>query len=126
MFPALDPTAYFSLATELASRPEPVANRSAADRAYYAAFLYSRDELAKKGYMTPYYSLEDHKYVPQILKTYLGAIGNDESRLRKARNTITYDTRDLTRVSTLRWMIETAGVLMEQVRSLPQRSEFTT
>ncbi|MBI2909690.1 MAG: hypothetical protein HYX92_18780 [Chloroflexi bacterium] len=120
-FSALDPAAYLDLANELASRPEAEAKRTAADRAYYAAFLFSRDQLAAKGYLVPYYSLEDHRYVAECLRELLGAVGNDENRLRQRRNTVTYDTRDLSSPS-LQWMINTAQKITELVKELPSRA----
>ncbi len=118
-FAQIDPYSYLDLAKQLASRLEPSARRSAADRAYYAAFLYSRDQLAARGYITPYYTAADHKYVAETLKSELGAFGNDEFRLRNARNKATYDTRDLSS-PTLKCIIDTAENIIRQVSALPQ------
>ena len=121
-FPAIDPAGYIGLVDELASKPEPPAKRTAADRAYFAAFLTSRDQLAAKGYIIPYYSQDDHKYVAENLKLLLGAFGNQENRLRTARNCVTYDTRDLTQHEgqpSLSWMISTAKQIIQRVNKLP-------
>lgn len=59
MYKGLDPRTFLDLAEDLARSADESARRTAADRAYYAAFLYSRDQLAAKGYMTPYYTAGD-------------------------------------------------------------------
>ncbi len=125
VFQALDPTTYIPLIDELASKTDCASKRTAADRAYFAAFLTSRDQLTAKGYITPYYSLDDHKYVAENLKTLLGAFGNEENRLRTARNQVTYDTRDLIenqRQPSLKWMVDTAKQIIELVSKLPAYS----
>ena len=125
VFPALDPLTYIGLADELASKPELSAKRTAADRAYFAAFLTSRNQLAAKGYIIPYYSSGDHRYVAENLKSLLGAFGNEENRLRTARNRVTYDTRDLTYRQgqpPLNWMVDTAKQIIERVKKLPTYS----
>lgn len=125
VFPALDPTTYIELVDELASKPEPSAQRTAADRAYFAAFLTSRDQLAEKGYITPYNSQEDRRYVAENLKILLGAFGNDENRLRTARNRVTYDIRDLTYSQdqpSLKWMVDTAKEIIKRVKRIPPSS----
>lgn len=124
VFPALDPADYIGLADELASRPEQAAKRTAADRAYYTAFLISRDQLTVKGYITPYYNQQDHEYVTENLKRrdLLGAYGNQEYRLRRARNRVTYDIRDLTysqEQPSLRWMVDTAKEIIKRVKKIP-------
>jgi len=127
-FPALDPATYLDLAKELASRSEAASKRTAGDRAYYAAFLFSRDQLASKNYITPYYNEQDHQYVPETLKKQgvLGSLGNDEQRLRRARNRLTYDTRSLSGqappLPSLEWMLNTAQEIIDRVRALPRRN----
>ncbi len=54
LYRKVDPSQYLDLARKLAREPDIAAIRSAADRAYYAAFLVSRDTLAAKNYLTPY------------------------------------------------------------------------
>ena len=119
MFPAIDPSKYLDFAQEIASRSEPEVIRTVADRAYYSAFLFCRDQLAEKGYITPYYNTEDHRYVPAKLKELLGSFGNDENRLRTHRNRVTYDTREVTDSPSIDWMIETARKIIERVKTLP-------
>lgn len=125
LYGAFNPKTYLEIATELSSKTEAAAKRTAADRAYYAAFLSSRDILAEKGYIIPHYDSDDHRYVAENLKdrSVLGALGNDESRLRRARNLITYDTRDISSTKedarSLDWMLETARIIIERVEALP-------
>ena len=121
MFPAVDPVKYLEFAHEISSRPETEAKRTAADRAYYAAFLFSRDQLASKGYITPYYKEEDKRYVSQELKRLKFSIGNSENLLRRRRTTITYDTRDVEGPS-LNWMLQTAEKIIDYVKALPDSS----
>ncbi len=118
----VDPQSYLDLASRLGSETESSARRTAADRAYYAAFLTSRDVLAAKGYITPYHNAEDHQYVASALKRkdILGTHGSDETRLRLARNTITYDTRGLAGdCPSLEWMLKTAKSIIDKVKQLP-------
>lgn len=129
LYESIDPETYLELAKELSLESQVSAKRTAADRAYYAAFLASRDLLAEKGYITPYYSSEDHRYVEETLKRkdVLGSLGNDENRLRRARNLVTYDTRDIETKTQqyarpLSWMLETAEAVIKKVQGLPQRS----
>ena len=121
-FAAVDPQEYLQIAKRLASSPNAADRRTAADRAYYAAFLFSRDTLSAKGYITPYYSSQDHEYVARELKSkhILGSAGNDENRLRSARNKVTYDCRALTD-HTLEWFINTAERIIQNVSNLPVR-----
>lgn len=116
------------LAKQLAINADDSSKRTAADRAYYAAFLTCRDVLASKGYLVPQYNLDDHKSVPQTLKSIeaLGSRGNDEERLRSARNRINYDTRELrdqpqSAVCSINWMITTAQDIINGVQALPKR-----
>lgn len=125
LFKELNPVTYIALADELASKPESAARRTAADRAYFAAFLTSREQLMSKGYITPYYSSDDHKYVAENLKILLGSFGNEENRLRTARNQVTYDTRELYENQgqpSLKWMVDTAKEIIERVNKLPNYS----
>ncbi|GAH34717.1 unnamed protein product [marine sediment metagenome] len=127
VFPAFDPADYIELADELASRPEQATKRTAADRAYYAAFLISREQLTAKGYIIPHYGSQDHEDVTETLKRkdLLGTYGNQEFRLRKARNRVTYDIRDLTysqEQPSLKWMIATAKEIINRVLKIPAYS----
>lgn len=128
LYESVDPEKYLELAEELSLRSQAVAKRTAADRAYYAAFLTSRDLLAEKGYITPYYNSDDHRYVEETLKhkDILGSLGNDENRLRRARNLVTYDTRDIATSTqqyarTLNWVLDTARTIIDGVKQLPPR-----
>jgi len=118
VFSALDPCKYLDFAKEIASRPETQARRTAADRAYYAAFLFSRDQLEMKGYMTRYGYAEDHRYVTQKLRELLGFLGNEEFRMRTHRNNVTYETGDVG-PPPLAWMLDTAEKIIESVKKLP-------
>ena len=122
MFKAIDPLKYLDFAREIATRTEVEARRSAADRAYYAAFLFSRDQLAIKGYITPHYHEEDKKYISETLKRLRTSIGNDEFRLREHRTKVTYHTWDVGYPS-LDWMINTAQEIIDYVKALPLKSE---
>lgn len=117
-FSALDPIKYLDLANELALRSEAEAIRTAADRSYYATFLFCRDQLATKGYLIPSYAIEDHQDVSEVLKQVLKSRGNDEFRLRNQRNRVTYDTREVDYPS-CQWMINTATTIIKLVEALP-------
>ena len=117
-FEAITPDSYLEFADELSSSSKPAHLRTAADRTYYGAFLTCRDKLKDKGYITPYNSSDDHKYVADTLKDLLGSIGNDEQRIRQLRNKVTYDTRSIDSAS-LQWMIDTARSIIEKVDALP-------
>jgi len=93
------------------------AQRTAADRAYYAAFLYSRDQLCRKGYITPYYNAEDHRHVTEGLRKHVGNIANDEKRMREHRNSVTYEAGDVGYPS-LQWMLDTAEKIIDLVSKL--------
>jgi hypothetical protein len=128
LYNKIDPSSYMELAKQLAINADDSSKRTAADRAYYAAFLTCRDVLASKGYLVPQYNLDDHKSVPQTLKSIeaLGSRGNDEERLRSARNRINYDTRELrdqpqSAVCSINWMITTAQDIINGVQALPKR-----
>jgi len=129
LYESVDPETYLELAEELSSKPEAAAKRTAADRAYLAAFLKSRDLLAEKDYFTPTYSVDDHPNLTSALrrKETLGAYGNEEFRLRRARNCANYDTRDITKgtqkdACPLSWMLSTARTIIDKVKQLPPRS----
>lgn len=125
LFESIDPETYLTLARELASRSEISAKRTAGDRAYYAAFLVSRNLLKEKGYATPYGTTEDHKYITETLKRpdVLGSFGNEEFRLRNARNVVTYDTDTTTQQNArpLDWMINTSEKIIAQIKQLPSK-----
>lgn len=127
LYKSLDPETYLELASKLSTESDEAARRTAADRAYYAAFLVCRDTLARKDYLTPYYNSGDHKYVGDTLKRneVLGSFGNEEQRLRRARNLVTYDTGDITKTQQnacgLDWMLRTAKNIIDRVKALPPK-----
>lgn len=128
-YPALNPTDYLKIADELASRSESSALRTAADRAYYAAFLTCRDRLTEKDYFTPTYSSDDHTDLTSALRRpeVLGNYGNEELRLRRARNCVNYLTDDVSSATkdaySLDWMLTTAREIINRVEALPHRSQ---
>ena len=122
MFKAVDPSKYLDFAREISIRTETEAKRTAADRAYYAAFLFSRDQLAIKGYITPYYHERDKQYVSETLKGLRTSIGMDEFRLREHRTKVTYHTSNVGYPS-LEWMINTAQKIIDYIKTLPSKSK---
>lgn len=117
-FPAVDPLKYLEFSCEISSRTEPEVRRTAGDRAYYAAFLFARDQLATKGYITPHYHEGDKKYVTEELKRLKYSIGSQEFRLQEHRTKVTYRTRSVGYPS-LEWMIDTAQKIINYVKALP-------
>lgn len=129
LYESIDPETYLELAKELSLKKEASAKRTAADRAYYAAFLASRDFLAKKGYVTPYGDERDHQYINETLKRIdiLGSFGNNGLRLRRARNMATYNNQEISTTThqygrPLEWMLNTAEEIIERVKQLPSRT----
>jgi uncharacterized protein (UPF0332 family) len=122
---AINPRSYLDLAVELAGRPESHLVLTAGDRAYYAAFLSSRNLLAEKGYAPFYEGVTAHANVTQALRTHLSdGIGNEENRLRRARNQLTYNTGavPMSRGRSIQWMIRTAREIIDAVSDLPERA----
>jgi hypothetical protein len=96
--------------------------RTAGDWACYAAFLSSRNLLAEKGYAPFYEGVTAHANVTQALRTHLSdGIGNEENRLRRARNQLTYNTGPVTMSwgGSIHWMIRTAREIIDAVSNLP-------
>lgn len=121
---AIDPRSYLDLAVELVNRPDSHVARTAGDRAYYAVFLTCRDMLAAKGYAPFYQGTAAHGDVTKALRTFLGdGLGNQENRLRRARNRLTYITDEvpLARVQYIQWMINSAREIIDTVNDLPVR-----
>ena len=125
LYQKINPVEYLSLAKNLSSQLDIAALRSAADRAYYASFLTCRENLRLKGYIVPYNGIDEHEYISRTLRTVIGSLGNDENRLRRARNEITYNTNDLIAgqndVMPLEWILKTASELITSVEALPQK-----
>ena len=71
-----------NLADELAHRPTPASLRSAGDRAYYAAYLTTRDQLARKGYARFRSGGSAHARVGEALRAIDMDIGDLLSELR--------------------------------------------
>lgn len=117
-FPAVDPLKYLDLARDMSTKPGSEARRTAGDRAYYAAFLFSRDQLASKGYIIPVYREQDKHDVPSKLKELKYGIGNSVLLLRTHRTKVTYHTWSVGYPS-LEWMIDTAQKIIDYVRTLP-------
>jgi len=117
-FPAVDPFKYLEFACEISSRTETEVRRTAGDRAYYAAFLFARDQLKEKGYMTPYNHEGDKKQVTEVLKRLKLSVGMDEFRLQEHRTRVTYHTWRVEYPS-LEWMIDTAQKIINYVKALP-------
>lgn len=120
----LNPIELLDLARELARRPDSAAVRTACDRAYYAAFLFSRDQLISMGILEPAGgrgrrrrpSLTGHSPDHGIVSDRLSDLpngrrpGNQLDRLRTQRNLYTYITGRLSTsdVRTPQWMLSTA------------------
>jgi hypothetical protein len=123
LYPAITPGEYLTLAKELASTGESASLRSAVDRAYFATFLACRELLKKKNYIIEYGHFEDHQYISRVLKTILRSYGNEENRMRRVRNEITYNLGDLFQgqdtVRKLDWVFNTAEELVRLVNELP-------
>ncbi len=121
----LDPLDFLLLANELVLRAgSSAAVRTACDRAYYAAFLYARDQLGRLGYATPHRNTRDHQYIPGTLRRLPGGVGhgNDLLRLFRQRKHYTYDTEDLSTVtasvSSPQWVLSTATRIIGFVQRL--------
>jgi hypothetical protein len=123
LYPSIAPDEYLALAKELASRQEPASLRSAVDRAYFATFLTCRELLKKKNYIVEYGHTEDHQYISRVLKAVLKSYGNEENRMRRVRNEITYNIGDLFQgqdtVRKLDWVFDTSEKLISLVSDLP-------
>lgn len=128
LYPKIDPKEYLKLAEELSCKVETAATRTAADRAYYAAFLTSRDILTEKGYLVPSYWIDDHENVCNVLnsKDVLGNYGKQQIRLRLARNLVNYNNQDLYLgqpydCKRLTWMLNTSKEIIRRVETLPDK-----
>ena len=120
-FEAVEPSAYLVLATDLAKTQDPVAIRSAVDRAYYAAFLTVRNQLTEKGYNQFNRGPGIHGQVARALKRVAREPGEALLMLRYARNRLTYqsDRQILPRGQSVRELLEAARIVIEAVRALP-------
>ena len=121
-FDAIAPSEYLALAAEMAASSSVASRRSAIDRAYYAAFLATRDELISKGYISAIQSSRAHRQVAEALLRITRDAGEMLVDLRYARNRLTYETGLLTlpRRQSLQSLLESARAVIEAVRALPQ------
>ncbi len=75
-FSPINPATLPDLAVELARRQTPAALRSAADRASYAAFLTTRNQLAGKNYALIYRGRNAHQEVSDALSFVRADVGD--------------------------------------------------
>jgi len=122
-FPAVNPEEYLNLSREFMKSASSEYLRTAGDRAYYAAFLFCRDELTRKGYISPSYTTDDHEYVARSLSRLIGSMSSMEYWLRRRRNRLTYDTNALAGIS-ISLMLKTAEEIIERVKVLPKLSNL--
>ncbi len=85
-FEPIQPSAYLAIAMQLAETPDAAAQRSAVDRAYYAAFLTVHDGLVDKGYASFPERPEAHRRVAEALNALTEDMGQRLAILRRARN----------------------------------------
>lgn len=118
--PTLDPLDLLEFAKQLAKRKDSPSIRTACDRAYYAAFLFARNQLTKLHKYTPQQSAQDHKGVDTQLQSETGGIeyGQSLRLLRVQRGYYTYDTGSPS-VKPPAWMLSTAGNIIQFVQQLP-------
>ena len=121
-FDAIAPSEYLALAAELAASSSAASRRSAIDRAYYAAFLATRDGLISKGYISATQGSRAHRQVAEALLHITRDAGEMLIDLRYARNRLTYETGLLTlpRRQPLQSLLDSAHAVIEAVRALPQ------
>lgn len=130
----LNPMELLYLARELARRPDSAAVRTACDRAYYAAFLFCRDQMISMGIVEPAGGrgrrrrprLTGHSPDHGIVRDHLSELPNgvgpgiELDRLRTQRNLYTYNTGSLSTsaVETPQWMLSTAEDIIGFVQQL--------
>lgn len=118
LYKAINPVDYLSYAETLISDDQTCCQRTAADRAYYAAFLFWRNELATKyPELRSVTGAKIHKIVCEKLKIEIGSLANDLRILRDARNEATYNTdliclSDTGRACHINYMISVAKKLI--------------
>ena len=119
--PAVIPAAYLAQADEWAQSGETEYLRSAADRAYYAAFLTARDQLSRKGYGRFAPTLQAHNQVARALTAVRPDMGKQMRVLRRARNRFTYQTAAavLPDELTLPELLDFARAIIAAVEALP-------
>ena len=121
-FGPVEPDDYLQLADGWARSDNPASRRSAVDRAYYAAFLTARDQLAAKGYDSFAANSQAHGQVQDALYSVRPEIGRRLSDLRHARNRLTYETEttQLPRRQTLPRLLNSARRIIAAVEALPE------
>ena len=123
-FGAVEPSDYLELANEWAQSDNPAVLRTAVDRAYYAAFLTVRDQLAAKGYGEFAASSRAHGQVGDALSEVRSQHGEMLRILRRARNRLTYET-DATRLprrQTRQELLDSSRAIIAAVEALPEFS----
>lgn len=115
---------YISLATELCSRTDEPALRSAISRAYYGAFCYSRNYLVNKSRISS--SRNDQAAIHKtVIDYFIDSEDEDEntageylSNLRKKRNEADYDTNFLVYNENILKIIGNANKVVEIIDDL--------
>ena len=122
-FGAIEPSSYLTLAIELATFQGGAADRTAVDRAYYAAFLTARDQLTDKGYGQFTREPGAHTQIASVLNGVSKDAAERLIRLRRARNRLTYQSGPQTfpRGQSLTALLASARSVIEAVEELPAR-----
>ena len=120
-FNAVDPAAYLTLAIEWSRSADDTTLRSAVDRAYYAAFLTTRDQLSGKGYGRFTADPQVHSQVAKLLSATNKEAGEKLIILRRARNRLNYQTGNVTlpRGQSVRSLMLFARIVVEAAQELP-------
>ena len=120
-FNAVDPAAYLTLAIEWSRSADDTTLRSAVDRAYYAAFLTTRDQLSGKGYGHFTADPQVHSQVAKLLSATNKNAGEKLIILRRARNRLNYQTGNVTlpRGQSVRSLMLFARIVVEAAQELP-------
>ena len=121
-FRPVEPDVYLQLAIEWAQSDNEAILRTAVDRAYYAAFLATRDQLEAKGYGSFAASSRAHGQVRAALWSVRSRLGRRLSALRRARNRLTYETgpTELPDGLTIQEPLDSARRIIAAVEALPE------
>ena len=119
---AISATEYLEQANEWAPAGNSAALRSAVDRAYYAALLSARDQLAAKGYRNFAASSRTHGQVCETLLSVAPEPGDALDVLRRVRNRLTYETgaTELPNGLTVQELLDSAREIIAAVEALPE------
>ena len=122
---AIASTEYLELADEWVLAGGSVLLRSAVDRAYYAALLSARDQLAAKGYRSFAASSRTHGQVIATLLSLAPELGDALDFLRRTRNRLTYETgaAELPERYTIQRLLDSARAVIAAVEALPELSD---